>query len=49
MKLDQKFEEWVRKKHMLNCSQCQKEGKSRLMDNEAVAVNLFKEFYNQKK
>ena len=45
--MDKKFEDWVRKKHLEKCSQCKKEGKTRLIDSDAYAVYLFKEFYRE--
>ena len=48
MKLDKQFEKWMRERHLKECAQCQSEGKARLMDCDAVAVMLFREFYKQK-
>lgn len=44
MKLSEKFEQWVRDRHLKECAQCQKEGKARLTDTYLVAVVLFKAF-----
>lgn len=49
MDIAQDFENWMKKRHLDNCYQCQYEGKAKLMDTDAVAVMLFKEFYKQYK
>lgn len=48
MNITEEFEEWMRKRHLKECVQCQKEGKARLMDSNHLAVLLFKEFYSQR-
>ncbi len=39
------FEEWMRKEHLKECNQCQKEGRARLMDHKLYAVTTFRYFY----
>lgn len=46
-KLVKDFREFLEKRHLKDCSQCQKEGKARIMDCEAVALSLFKEFIKE--
>lgn len=43
--LDKQFEQWLRERHLKECTQCQKDGKAKLMDADNMAVQLFKEFY----
>lgn len=40
----EQFEQWMRNKHLEECFSCRKEGKARLMDCNAMAVQFVREF-----
>lgn len=45
--MDKKFERWLRKKHLEECSSCKKKGKAQLQDANLLALYLFREFYKE--
>ena len=38
------FEQWLRGRHLKDCAQCQREGKAKLIDANAYALYLYKEW-----
>lgn len=46
--MDKLFEEWLKKTHLKECPQCQRDKKVRLNDFGYTSLRMFKEFYKEK-